>query len=724
MNDIAFLASQYDLGIVAASVCIATLASYVTLDLSLRVRTADGDLHHVWWLAGSLVMGTGIWAMHFLGMLAFSLPIKLGFTGLMTALSWIAAVMASAIALRMASAGRYGIGALLAASLAMGLGITGMHYIGMHAMRLTIPIVWNMPMVALSALIAVTASAVALMLFRFLLKVSADRRFVTQGAAAVVMGAAICGMHYTGMAAAQFPVGTVCTSADALGGSGLTAILVVASSMLLIGALLASMLEVRLQVIARKLAGSLQEANSKLETANEELTHRAFSDALTGLPNRRLFEEHLALAAQRMRRPGAGAENRRLAVLFIDLDGFKPVNDSLGHAAGDEVLKTAGQRLRGLVRSGDTVARIGGDEFLVLLDGLADTAECEQIAKRFLEAISRPFEVAGQVVQIACSIGVAMLEQDGEDVRLIPNADAAMYAAKRVGGASVAFFEEHMVVNAAQQLTLQSDLRAALERGQFELYYQPKIDARRHRISGVEALLRWNHPTRGIVPPNDFIPLAERSGLIVAMGRWVIDEACRQIAAWHAESRNLRVAVNVSVLQLGDPAFVGDVKASLERHGVAASQLLCEVTESVLMHDVPAAVRVLESLRDIGVHLSIDDFGTGYSSLNQLKNLPARQLKIDRSFVQDLETTGEARAVVKSLIQLAHAMRLNVVAEGVETAGQRDILTGLGCDELQGFLFARPMKASLMQAWMLGAPAPASRSIVDATAVLSSGKSA
>jgi EAL domain-containing protein (putative c-di-GMP-specific phosphodiesterase class I) len=304
------------------------------------------------------------------------------------------------------------------------------------------------------------------------------------------------------------------------------------------------------------------------------------------------------------------------------------------------------------------------------------------------------------------------MEQNAEDIRLITNADAAMYAAKRVGGAGFALFEEHMVVDATPGLALQSDLRGALERGQFELYYQPKIDARHNVISGVEALVRWNHPTRGIVGPQEFIPMAERSGLIVSLGRWVVDEACRQIAAWHVQGKDLSVAVNLSVLQLAEGTLVEDVRTSLARHKVQASRLLCEVTESLLIQDAETTAKTLGGLRALGVHLSVDDFGTGYSSLNQLKDLPARQLKIDRTFIQDLETRSESRAVVEAVIQLAHALQLTVVAEGVETAGQRDILKRMGCDEFQGYFFARPMQAAAMQSWSIDMPAAISRTQV------------
>ena len=259
---------------------------------------------------------------------------------------------------------------------------------------------------------------------------------------------------------------------------------------------------------------------------------------------------------------------------------------------------------------------------------------------------------------------------------------------------------------------MQSDLRGALDHGQFELYYQPKIDARKNVVTGVEALVRWNHPTRGVVGPQEFIPTAERSGLIVRLGRWVLDEACRQIADWQSQGRDLNVAVNLSVIQLADASLLDDVRESLARHNVPASRLLCEVTESLLLENTQATARTLDGLRALGVHLSVDDFGTGYSNLTQLKDLPARQLKIDRTFIQELETRSEARAVVASVIQLAHALHLTVVAEGVETAGQRDILKAMGCDELQGYFYARPMQAAMMRSWSIDAPTGLSRTRV------------
>lgn len=694
--------SGHNLWVVAASFVIAMLASYVTLDLARRVRTAQRRVGIAWWAAGSLVMGTGIWSMHFLGMQAFELPIAIGFGSGLTLLSWLAVVGAAAVALGLASREHFGRWHLGLGALAMGAGISGMHYIGMAAMDMAPGIVWDPGMVALSVLIAVLASAAALLIFKLLRQVKPSQRLGYQLAASFVMAVAICGMHYTGMGAARFMVGSVCLSAGELGGPGLTVLVIVAVGMLLISTLFTSILDARLQSTAERLTESLQESNARLKAANDELQHRAFSDPLTGLPNRLLFEDRLRQALLRLDRANQGGVVERLAVLFIDLDGFKPINDSFGHAAGDVILRCAADRLRLEARDGDTVARVGGDEFLLLLESVKDEAACIAVAERALKALSQPFELSEKQVQIACSIGIAVHPGHGERSKLVANADAAMYAAKRAGGSCHVLFEPHMGSDASAQLELQNDLRHALARGELSLHYQPKIDGHDGQICGVEALLRWTHPQHGMVSPAVFIALAERFGLIGQLGSWVIDEACRQIAEWKRSGANIRVAINISAHQLRDNSLVARIEQALARHGVPASQLLCEITETVAMEDMKATQRTFDGLARIGVFLSIDDFGSGYSSLNYLRQLPARQLKIDRSFVNDLEFSEDARSVVNAVVKLAHALNLRVVAEGVETAAQRDILLAMHCDELQGYFFARPMTAQALLAWSAG----------------------
>jgi diguanylate cyclase (GGDEF)-like protein len=690
----AFLSASYDPWVVAASVVIAMFASYVTLDLAKRVSSGDRGEALVWWTAGSVAMGTGIWSMHFVGMLAYSLPIELGYTQLLTFLSWVTAVGASGVALWIASRGALTALRLALGSLVMACGICAMHYIGMAAIDFAPGIVWNYAFVAASAVVAWVASAAALLIFFWLRRVQ-RHQLAWQVLAAGIMGFAISGMHYTAMLAVNVPLGAVCLSVTALAPQGLKPLVVLASNGVLALTLLGSM-----HSKAARLAKSLQSANG-------ELQKYAFLDALTGLPNRTLFEDRLAHALSRcIRETGrdSGGDPRKLAILFIDLDGFKPVNDSFGHAAGDIVLKEAAQRLRGAARDCDTVARVGGDEFLLMLEDVHGIPDTVMTAQRVVDALSLPFRLAAdRELRISCSIGIVVYPDHGGADKLVINADAAMYAAKRAGGANYAVYESHMGANATEQAELHHDLRQAIERKELSLHYQPKVEGRRGTVVGVEALLRWRHPQHGMISPTVFIPLAERFGTIHALGNWVIDEACRQVEQWARDGVRMRVAINVSARQLRQPDLVERIEAALARHGLDASQLLCEITESAAMEDVKTTQRTFEGLARIGVFLSIDDFGTGYSSLSYLRQLPARQVKIDHSFVKDIEASADARAVVDAVIRLSHALGLSVVAEGVETKVQRDILVELDCDELQGFYLARPMPAADVLDWVRAA---------------------
>jgi EAL domain-containing protein (putative c-di-GMP-specific phosphodiesterase class I) len=345
------------------------------------------------------------------------------------------------------------------------------------------------------------------------------------------------------------------------------------------------------------------------------------------------------------------------------------------------------------------MARVGGDEFLMLLEGEVDEQRVAQVATRTLAALGEPYSLGSREVAVSCSVGIVVYPDGGPHAKLIARADAAMYAAKRSGGACYCYFEPSMEVDAHDQLDLQRDLRLALENKELELFYQPKIDARTGKVTAAEALLRWKHPQRGMIGPAAFIPVAERFGLIGTLGNWVIEDACRQARAWRDKGLRMRVAINLSAFQMRQDDLVERITAALHRHRIDPLLLTCEITESVAMEDTRATQMTFRRLGEAGVHLSIDDFGTGYSSLGYLRKLPAEELKIDRSFVMDIEASVDARAVVDAVIRLAHALGLKVVAEGVENERQRDILIGMGCDELQGYLFAKPMSARALLLW-------------------------
>ncbi|HEX7435532.1 MAG TPA: bifunctional diguanylate cyclase/phosphodiesterase, partial [Caldimonas sp.] len=419
-------------------------------------------------------------------------------------------------------------------------------------------------------------------------------------------------------------------------------------------------------------------------------------DSLTQLPTRLYFEDRLAAAATR-----ADAKTSRLALLFVDLDGFKPVNDTYGHSVGDMVLEQVGQRLKSLSRGKDVVARVGGDEFLLLLTNVNSEDSIAHVATRLIGGLSQAYAVDGREVIISCSVGIALYPDGCSYGKLIARADAAMYAAKHSGGSTHCFYSPAMDADAERQFDLLRDLRKALRNKEMELFYQPKIDVKSGKVTATEALLRWKHPSRGVILPSVFIPIAERFGLIVALGNWVIEDACRQSRAWRDKGLRMRVAINLSAHQMRQDDIVERITDALQRHRIHPSLLTCEITETAAMEDTKTTQETFRRLGELGTHLSIDDFGTGYSSLSYLRKLPAEELKIDRSFIMDLEHSADARAVVDAVIKLAHALGLKVVAEGVENQRQQQILIDMACDELQGFLFAKPMSARALQLWAI-----------------------
>lgn len=426
------------------------------------------------------------------------------------------------------------------------------------------------------------------------------------------------------------------------------------------------------------------------EAASARMTRMAHYDGLTGLPNRRMFTDRLAQALNRARR-----RNGRVAVLFIDLDRFKPVNDILGHAVGDLVLKDVAARLKRALREEDTLARIGGDEFTVILEDVARREDAVRVADRILAAVTPPIEVAGQEVVVGASVGIALSPDDGADAAtLVKNADMAMYRAKQSGRGVFCFFADEIAATASARLRMEGALRHALERGEFRLFLQPQVDAENGRLVGAEALLRWRNEQFEGVGPDTFVPVLEETGLIFPVGEWVLAEACRAARSWPAvHGVQLRIAVNLSGRQLhnADPAAL--VARVLSETGLAAGRLELELTESVVMEHAGATVERLKALDALGVSLVVDDFGTGYSSLSYLKAFPIRALKIDRSFVRDITEDEGDRAIAAAVISLAHSLNLHVVAEGVERADQLAVLRDLGCDLAQGYLFGRPEPA-------------------------------
>ena len=434
---------------------------------------------------------------------------------------------------------------------------------------------------------------------------------------------------------------------------------------------------------------------SELKENEERIKHLAYYDPLTGMPNRRLFEDRLQVALAHVHR-----NKGQLAVMFVDLDRFKRINDTLGHEMGDQLLVEVSRRLYDCLREDDTVARMGGDEFVVLLSEVGMPDDAAYIARRITAALTRPMSLGGRELVVTASVGISIYPEDGRTAStLIKNADTAMYRAKESGRNGYQMYAPAMNARTLEHLALESALHKALERGELCLHYQPLVVPGTHKVVAAEALLRWNHPELGLVSPGDFIPLAEDTGLIIPVGEWVLAEVCRQLRQWQAQGRDdLNIAVNISARQFRDRAFLPTVQRILAGAGIKPAQLTLELTESMLMDEALDTIRMLGQLHEMGFTIAMDDFGTGYSSLSYLKRFPIDILKIDRVFIRDIERSADDAAIVSAIIRLAHSLRLSVVAEGVESAAQLEFLQQEMCDRLQGYYFSRPLDASAFTA--------------------------
>jgi diguanylate cyclase (GGDEF)-like protein len=794
------MASTYDVRVVALSIVIASVAAYVALSLGERVTENRGLSRHVWLLGGASAMGTGIWSMHFTGMLAFHLPVAISYDVVTVALSLVAAISASGVALAVVSRPVMSVRAWLTGGLLMGSGVAVMHYTGMAAMRLPASAQWDPRIVGASVAIAVVVSLVALWLV-FRLRAVSHRLFdMRRGAAAVVMGFAVAGMHYTGMAAATFfasapqPANGGVISADALGGGAITVVTLLVLSLALAVAYVDRRFSAHELALAattshfhavfanapvvlfafdaagtitmargrdaggtnrysdevvgrsfftvnadapellhqarRALAGHEFTADAAVDGAVIEmrwtpvygdgaavagviavgtditerrrieaaLQHQAFHDALTGLPNRASLNARIEPMLQ-----SARATESSMALAVVDLNRFKGINDALGHHVGDALLQEVATRIRAALRDADFVARLGGDEFAVLIPD-ASTSKARALALRVVAALGAPFAIEGHALEIGAAVGLAVYpDHAGDGVSLLRYADAAMYDAKRAS-AGVAVYDAQRDRDSSVRLALAGGLRNAIARDELLLHYQPVVDLATRRITGVEALVRWAHPTLGELQPGDFIPIAEETEFIVPLTHWVLETALRQVRSWERAGTRLRVAVNLSTRALLDPEFPTTVKELLKRHAVSAHALTLEVTETTLMADLDTTRTILAQLSALGVSISVDDFGTGYSSLGYLAQLPVDEIKIDKCFVLGMHADEKDGAIVRWVHGLAKILGLRVVAEGVETTEALQALVALGCDVAQGFYVSRPLPPGELEAWLASSP--------------------
>jgi diguanylate cyclase (GGDEF)-like protein len=625
-------------------------------------------------------MGIGIWSMHFIGMLAFRLPIPMAYEPKVTIASLLIAIGVAAFALYVVSRNALGAPRLALAGSVMGLGIAAMHYLGMAALEIAPGIRYNVFAVLVSLAIAITGSCVALWLAFALRSETVSSVLLKRIGSAMAMGLAIAGMHYSGMAAAHFSPDTICTNIQGNLDSQWLGPAIGSASLFLLGAMM----------VNSAIDGSLTRT---LVAANATIRELAETDPLTGLANRRVFLDRLSAAC-----PASKRTRDNFAVLLLDFDEFKDINDTLGHPAGDELLREVARRLSAAVRDFDLVARLGGDEFGVLQFGITDPTDAGMLAGRIAQSLGAKCTIAGSDLDLTVSVGIATSFSQPESLSpdvLVMQADLALYRAKEDGRNCFRFHAAELDEQVHERVVVAEELRRGIDRGELLLHYQPQVDLRTSKLIGLEALVRWNHPTRGIVMPDAFISIAERTGSILEVGRWVIDEVCRQLRAWRDQGIEApRVAFNVSALQLrrGSP-LVQEVMESLSKWGVAATDIELELTESVLV-ETERGRSQLDRLGELGVRIAIDDFGTGCSSLAYLTKHSVNRLKIAQTLIFPIPLDPRCAAVVRAAINLGHSLDIEVIAEGVENKAHVDFLVAAGCEQAQGYYFSRPLTAA------------------------------
>ncbi len=677
--------------LVLAAYLVACAASFATLDMAERVVHAE-DLpsRRLWRWIGATCLAGGIWAMHFISMLAFQTPIDIEYDLGITLFSLLIALLASWLAMQTLSEVQPSALRCLKTACVIGLGIAGMHYVGMAAMKSSATTYYHPGLFALSVLIAIGASFAALWVARYLSEGSGVAHQLLKYSAALILGAGIISMHFTGMAALNLviPEGGMAASGGATGHLqlGLTVALII---LLILGsAISAALADKKLQNKEQDLR-RVNALLSQLDQARMSLQQAANYDALTNLINRRGFNQ---IFAEKLNQKTS--EGGMLAVMFLDIDHFKRINDSLGHDAGDALLKVIASHIKGSVRSHeDVVARFGGDEFCLLIN-LHEREEARHMAQRIMLKMKEPIELAGRRMVMTTSIGISLFPDDGSTCEeLLKHADLALYQSKNAGRNGLHFFNPSLKSRATLELQLEEELRQALrEENGLTLYYQPIFELKTGRVTKLEALIRWQHPLHGLLTPDRFIAIAENNGLIAELDNWVLRRACRDLGELSSHGcAELKIAWNCSPLNLAREELADEIEHALRSAGVAPERLELEVTENALMGNIANTLVLLRQIRALGVSLSIDDFGTGYSSLAYLKRLPLNTLKIDRSFILDIPKATADMEIVQAIIVMAHTLHLQVVTEGVESLEQYEFLERSGCDFIQGYLLSRPV---------------------------------
>lgn len=670
---------SWDPVLIGISFVVAFIASFIALDSAGKVAISSRRESTFWRLSGGATLGMGIWSMHFIGMLAMKMSMPINYHFSLTAFSFLIALISATLAINIAISGQtLSTRRLIVATSLLSTGVVTMHYVGMVAIVEHVAIRWQFSLILLSVVIAIIASGIGLWL-AFHLRQNTRRALINRLIAALVMALAIASMHYTGMGAATFThFGH--TAHDGLSTLELS-IWVCAVTLVILGIMLViSMVDSQLRT--SRLADNLHQLNCQLE-------HQVHFDALTGLANRTQIDVCLQTCLRYSK-----LHQQHFALVFIDLDRFKIVNDTWGHHIGDQLLISSTQRIYNCLEDTMTLARLGGDEFILLVPN-SNREAISVLMTRIASAVKEPFTLFGHTIRVSLSAGSSLYPEHGSTLHeLKVKADTAMYHVKQAGRNGWAIYTPEMEAIADTPPTFLQELSQALERNQFELWYQPKYTAGDRSLTGFEALLRWHHPERGILLPAEFLPALEETGLIIPVGTWVLQQACGQLYQWKSQGHTeWTLAVNLSPAQFEQPDIVDIVCNALAQYQLSPAHLTLELTESTALKNLKRSVEVLNAFADLGITVSIDDFGTGYSNILMLKSLPARELKIDRIFVKDISENSKNTKIVSTIIDIAHSMNMRVVAEGIETQEQETLLTQMGCGVLQGFLYAKPLPA-------------------------------
>lgn len=673
----------WDPVLVGISYLVAFIASFIALDSTGKISGSSPKAALFWRIAGGITLGIGIWSMHFIGMLAMKIPMMMSYDLQLTLLSLLVVLIASTLSINIAvsSDNTLSLKRYLLATAILSTGMLAMHYLGMGALMMHNVITWNPVPAALSVVIAIVASGSALWL-AFCLRLNDKGVLLNRTLAAMLMGFSITAMHYTGMSAADFHIHGYYLS----GGVNETGLFIWVSAitMTIFGIMLVISM-VDSQIRTTRLTKNLQQVNYQLE-------RQAHYDGLTGLANRSNIDMRLERCLEDTIKNGT-----RFGLVFMDLDRFKLVNDAWGHHVGDHLLISVANRLSACLSTKMVLARLGGDEFILMVPE-TNEAEMVALAEEMVSVVQRPFYEEVQIIQVSLSAGVSLYPEHGDNLHVLKlRADTAMYNIKQQGRNGWAIYHEGMAQKSLSAPEFLQDLIQALDRKQFELWYQPKYHVINAEIVGFEALLRWHHPTKGILLPALFLPMLEKTGLILPVGEWVLDTACHQIQLWQLQGhKDWTLSVNLSALQFDQQNIASAVSTVLERYQIPPSRLTLEITESIALKNMEHSEQVLEALSRLGVSLSIDDFNIGYSNMLMLESLPTRELKINRSFIQDINGNSKSLCIIATIIDIAQAMNMKVVAEGVETEEQQQLLTSLGCGLLQGALFSLAIPAELV----------------------------